>query len=134
MSAAVAVIVGEGIPDCPMFKVLVEALLTTVPAPVKEVATVKIPLFVNVPSTTVVGAVRVNPAALVKDVPDPTDEAPVTVRLAPVVIAAVPEISKAPPIVVITGEAVAEPLIEKLFETVVIPVITFAPLPLNPRL
>jgi len=64
--------------------------------------------------------------------PVPTVRLPVTTLLAPVVISAVPEISMFPPMVVITGVAVQEPLILKFEPIVVTPVISLAPLPLNP--
>ena len=77
--------------------------------------------------------VSANPP-IVKVAPVPTVKLPVTTLLAPVVIIAVPVILRFPPIVVITGVAVAEPLMLKSFPMVVTPVIVFAPLPLSPKL
>jgi len=77
--------------------------------------------------------VSANPPIL-KVAPVPTVKLPVTTLFAPVVITAVPVILTFPPIVVITGVAVAEPLILKSFVTVVIPVTVFALVPESVRL
>ena len=76
--------------------------------------------------------VRANPPNLNVD-PVPTVKFPVTTFAAPVVITAVPEILRFPPMVVITGVAVADPLILKSAPIVVTPVIVLAKVPLKPN-
>jgi hypothetical protein len=88
--AVKVVTVGAVVPK-PIFKTPVVALLTSVPAPERAVATVNVPVFVNVPVTTVVGAVKVYVLALVNVAPDPTVKVPaVKVTLEPVVQLPVP--------------------------------------------
>ena len=95
--------------------------------PVAAVTVLTVPVIDEVPEI-----VNANPPILSVE-PVPTERFPVTVLPAPVVMTAVPLMFKLPPMVVITGVAVTEPLMLKSVPIVVTLPILAAPLPVKPK-